>query len=94
MKTHHFRSAILDDPTHGVIEWCDIHARVRQFTLNPKLAIIGRQPMTPSLFAGSIGFCLDMTKEVNVDWLVSQRSQRLDRLGCELGLHRSASDRT
>jgi hypothetical protein len=36
----------------------------------------------------------DMTKEVDVNRLVSQLAQCADRLGCDLGLHPSAAKRT
>ena len=60
MEAHHFGLCIFDDPAHGLTKRCEIEAR-RQFLLNSKLAIIGRQLIMPSVLAVSVSFRLGMT---------------------------------
>src|SRR5258707_15541486 len=93
MKTYHFRLSLLDDRAHAVTERWEIRAGAWQRGVDPELAIIGRQALTPGLLAVSICFRRDVTEEVNVDRLVSQRPQLLDCLRYELGWHRRATDR-
>src|ERR1700730_16249303 len=94
MKTHYFRLGSLDDPTSDVIKRWNIYLWYRNLRINAEFTIVRQQAVSPSLFAISSGFCLDMTKEVDINRLVSQPAQRADRLGCELRFHRGAADRT
>jgi hypothetical protein len=93
MKTHYLRLGSLDDPTSDVIKRWNIYRWYRYLRINAQFTIIRQQALS-SLFAISSGLCLDMTEEVDINRLVSQPAQRADCLGCELGFHRGAADRT
>src|ERR1700738_5594603 len=88
MKTHYLRLGILDDPTPDVIKRWNICLWYRSLRINAEFTIVRQQTASPSLFAISRGLCLDMTKEVDVNRLVSQRA---DCLGREVGFPRGAA---
>src|SRR6185295_18806347 len=94
MKTHYLWLGSLDDPASDVIKRWNIYLWYRHFRLNAEFTIVRQQAVSPSLFAISSGLCRDMTKEVDINRLVRQSAQRADCLGCELGFHRGAADRT
>src|ERR1700722_14619511 len=94
MKTHSLRLSSLDDPTSDVIKRWNTYLWYRNLRINAEFTIVRQQAVSPSLFATSRGLCLNMTKEVDVNRLVSQSAQRADRLGYELGFHHGTADRT
>src|ERR1700720_2560153 len=94
MKTHYLRLGSLDDLTSDVIKRWNLYLWYRHLGINVEFTIVRQQAVSPSLFAISSGLCLDMTKEVDINRLVSQPAQRADCLGCDLGFHGGAADRT
>src|SRR5271166_5711569 len=93
METHRFGLGVLNDPAHGIAERCDIETGQRRLVVNPKLNIIWRQPLMPSVLAADVGFRLNMAKEVDVDRLARQPPQLLNCCRNKLRLQWCATDR-
>src|SRR6478736_2487557 len=93
MKTHYLRLGSLDDPTSDVIKRWNIYLWYWNRRINAEFTIVRQQTVSPSLFAISSGLGRDMTKEVDINRLISECAQRADCLGCELGFHPGAADR-